>query len=123
MRASLTEILVDPLSRGTLTIEDAEADSDGIVTGALVASDGRRFPIVDSIPRFVLTDDAGQMQTGDSFSYKWRNEESFGSPGMRDEIHRWLTKRYGFDSAADMRSHFGSKRRVLDAGCGAGFAT
>lgn len=123
MRPSLAEILVDPESKGPLSINEEETTSDDLVTGTLETSDGRRYPVIDSIPRFVLTDDHGQMQTGDSFSYKWRNEESFGSEGMQRDIYAWLLARYGFESADAMRSFFGSKRRTLDAGCGAGFAT
>jgi SAM-dependent methyltransferase len=34
-----------------------------------------------------------------------------------------LVKKYGFESLEDMRRFFGNQRRVLDAGCGAGFSS
>jgi arsenite methyltransferase len=122
MRKELIEILADPVSGGALRLADVEEDGAEIVAGTL-AGDGRSFPIIGAIPRFVLTEDAGQRQTESSFGYKWTKRDSFGSPGMQAELHSWLIHRYGFESAADMRDYFGRRRRTLDAGCGAGFAT
>jgi arsenite methyltransferase len=93
------------------------------VAGALVGDDGRRYAVSAGIPRFVLTEDSGQRQTESSFGYKWTKLDSFGSPGMEAELHAWFVGRYGFDSPEAMREWFGSRRRTLDAGCGAGFST
>jgi SAM-dependent methyltransferase len=122
MRLDLLEILVDPASGGALALESGELHEGELVSGDLVAPDAR-YAIRDGIPRFVLTDDEGQRQTQTSFAYKWTKRDSFGSEGMQEELHSWLIERYGFDSASDMRAFFASKRRTLDAGCGAGFAT
>jgi arsenite methyltransferase len=109
----LLAILADPESGAPLTL-----DGD-----CLRASNGRTYPIRDGIPRFAGGDDEGQRQTADAFGFKWTNRESFGSEGMRSELHGWLLERYGFADATEMRRFFRSRGRTLDAGCGAGFAT
>jgi SAM-dependent methyltransferase len=122
MRNELLEVLVDPVSGKRLQFEvDDERDGD-VVAGTLVAEEST-YPIVDGIPRFVLTEDQGQRQTESSFGYKWTKLDSFGSEGMKDELYAWFLRRYGFGSAEEMRSWFGARRRTLDAGCGAGFST
>jgi SAM-dependent methyltransferase len=42
---------------------------------------------------------------------------------MEQVVARWLLERYGFATAEEMRSFFGSRSRTLDAGCGAGLST
>ena len=122
MRRSLLDVLVDPRTGGPLSLREDTADGDDVVSGAL-GSDGASYPIVDGVPRFVATEDSGQRQTEKSFGYKWTKRDSFGSDGMQEELHGWLLERYGFASGEDMRAYFASRRRTLDAGCGAGFTT
>ena len=121
MKRSLVELLADPVDGSTLRLTASASNGDDVVSGTLV-SDNAEYPIVDGIPRFVAYDDDGQQQTADSFGFKWTKRDSFGSEGMARELHGWLLKRYGFGSGDEMRRFFGSHRRVLDAGCGAGFA-
>lgn len=118
MDDSLLTILADPVT-GELLEPFVAADGDG----ELRSPSGRSYPIRGGIPRFVLTEDEGQTQTQTSFGFKWTKRDSFGSDGMRRELHSWLYERYGFSSGEDMRAYLGSRRRILDAGCGAGFAT
>lgn len=115
-------ILADPATGGRLDLQVEREDGDDVSEGALVA-DGARYRIVDSIPRFVLTEDSGQRQTESSFGYKWTKLDSFGSSGMQEELYAWFLRRYGFDSPEAMRTWFAARRRILDAGCGAGFST
>ena len=122
MRRSLLDVLVDPRTGEPLALREDAADGDEILAGEL-SVDGASYRIADGIPRFVATDDSGQRQTERSFGYKWTKRDSFGSEGMQEELHGWLLDRYGFASAQDMRAYFASRRRTLDAGCGAGFAT
>ena len=122
MDRSLLELLVDPSSGTELTL-DADADGEVIVTGRLVAADGRSYSVAEGIPRFVETQDRGQSQTTAAFGFKWTNRDSYGSAGMQSELHGWLLERYGFGSSEEMREYFGSRECILDAGCGAGFAT
>ncbi|MGH3104114.1 MAG: methyltransferase domain-containing protein [Gaiellaceae bacterium] len=122
MRESLLEILVDPVSGAPLRLEERARLGGEVDNGELVAN-GSRYPVRAGIPRFVLTEDEGQRQTESSFGYKWTKLDSFGSEGMKQELHAWFLRRYGFRSAEEMRSWFAARRRTLDAGCGAGFST
>jgi arsenite methyltransferase len=123
VKRSLLELLADPVDAQPLALKDERREGEEVVAGKLRGGDGRSYPITDGIPRFAAPDDEGQAQTGASFAYKWTKRDSFGSAGMRRELHRWLLDRYGFASGEEMRRYFGSRGRVLDAGCGAGFAT
>lgn len=122
MRESLLEMLVDPVSSTAFRLDGPVEREGEIVAGSLQGERGS-YPIDNAIPRFVTTEDAGQRQTESRFGYKWTKLDSFGSQGMQRELHAWLLARYGFTSAAEMRRFFASRRRTLDAGCGAGFAT
>jgi arsenite methyltransferase len=123
VHSSLLEHLVDPVSRAPLTLVGAvTGDGDEIEEGLLRSPDGREYPIRRGIPRFVAFEDAGQQQTGDSFGYKWRQQEAFNSDSTREWARNWLLERYGFASAADMRAHLAGAGRVLDAGCGSGYS-
>jgi SAM-dependent methyltransferase len=66
--------------------------------------------------------DKGQRQTQESFAYKWRQRSTYEG-GMPDVSRAWLIERYGFDDITAMRDYFGSRRRILDAGCGSGFSS
>jgi SAM-dependent methyltransferase len=123
MRPSLLEIVVDPVSGEPLELEQEQTEGDEVLKGALVGGEGRRYPVVEGVPRFVRAGDAAQLETGASFGYKWTKTDSWGSPGMRAALHAWLSERYGFATTEEMRRYFGSRQRILDAGCGAGFAT
>jgi arsenite methyltransferase len=123
VRSELTEILVDPVDGGPLELQEAKRDGDEILAGALRATGGREYAITEGIPRFVTVEDPGQAQTQSSFGFKWTKSDSFGSEGMKRELHSWLLDRYGFASGDGMRAFFASHERTLDAGCGAGFAT
>lgn len=76
-----------------------------------------------AIPRFVITEDAGQLQTKRAFDYKWKKEASYGWLNKDQGAYaNWLSEKYGFDSVADWCHHFSGKR-ILDLGCGAGMAS
>lgn len=116
-------MLIDPVDGSDLALQEHEFEGDEVSTGELVGEGGRRYKIHGGIPRFVHMRDAAQEQTQSSFAFKWTKRDSFGSPGMQQELHSWLLARYGFASGKTMREYFASRGRTLDAGCGAGFAT
>lgn len=124
MRRSLLNILVDPVLKTPLKIEvEQYGRGDDILEGTLCSSAGDRYRIDGGIPRFVHTEDDDQAQTADSFGFKWKQQHSYDSPQVYATAQQWLVKRYGFDSAEHMRSSFGARKRILDAGCGGGFSS
>jgi SAM-dependent methyltransferase len=124
MDKKLLSILVDPVSKTPLFLEEHEREIDGqIVEGVLKGENGRSYPVKRGIPRFVITDDADQKQTADSFGFKWMQQNAYDSPQMHESAQNWLVQRYGFKSASEMRGFFGSRCRTLDAGCGSGFSS
>jgi len=122
MDRSLLEVLADPVSRTPLILEGQQnGTASEILDGALRGADGRRYPIVNSIPRFVLTEDEGQRQTETSFGFKWQQRDTYDSPEMRALCQPWLVERYGFADIERLRRYLAGRRRILDAGCGSGF--
>lgn len=113
MNPALLDILVDPVTKTHL---DWSGDS-------LRGANGKRYPIVNGIPRFVLTEDQGQRQTEESFGYKWQQENTYDTPEVHQSGRAWLVARYGFADVAAMRGFFAGRKRILDAGCGSGFST
>lgn len=123
MRKSLLDVLVDPVSRSPLALSASESKDGDITEGTLRSPEGSSYTISNGIPRFVLTDDSGQKQTEESFGYKWQKRDAWYSPEVQAACEPWFVKRHGFESAEEMRRFFGSHRRVLDAGCGGGYAS
>jgi len=124
MQKSLLHILVDPVSKKPLQVEVRKYGAGGdIVEGVLRGPDGRVYDITNGIPRFVLTEDPDQRQTEASFGYKWRQRDTYDTSRVHTVRQPWLIHRYGFGSVDEMRHFFGMRRRILDAGCGSGFAT
>jgi len=115
----LLSLLVDPATGGRLRFESGNDNGDG----ELVAEGGRRFPILDGIPRFVELGDVGQAQTSDAFGFKWGRTHTYQSSSMRASATEWLLHRYGFASTDEMRGHLEASGSLLDIGCGAGYST
>jgi arsenite methyltransferase len=106
----LFEVLADPA-------DGSELNADG---DSLVGRSGVQYPVVDGIPRFVAAD---EDQTADSFGFKWSQQGSYGSDEGQRENARWIAEKYGFETPERMREYFGSRRLILDVGCGAGYTT
>lgn len=124
MQRSLLEILADPVSKAPLKLDSSNrGPQESIAEGTLQGDEGRLYPIRNGIPRFVLTEDQGQKQTEGSFGFKWDQTSFYNSPASREVAQQWLIERYGFESGDDMLRFFGSRRRILDAGCGGGYST
>jgi arsenite methyltransferase len=123
MRKSLLDILVDPVSNAPLQVEVRRYRDDGdILEGTLRSSGTRSYAITSGIPRLVVNEDRDQKQTGDSFGFKWQQRSTYASHEMHQACRQWLVQRYGFRGVDEMRRFFGSRRRILDAGCGSGFS-
>jgi SAM-dependent methyltransferase len=123
MNERLAELLVDPDSKRPLRLVDTRREGDEVVEGVMAATDAGSYSIVGGIPRFVTDDDPGQLQTRDSFGYKWSRRESFDSPRVLETLSAWLVRRYGFTDRKAMCDYFRGRELILDAGCGAGFSS
>jgi len=106
-----------------LRVTSAEAGGDDIEEGTLTSETGGIYPIRRGIPRFVLTQDAGQRQTEKSFGFKWKRQDSYDSEPFRQANRDWLVRRYGFANDVAMRDFFAGHSLSLDAGCGSAFSS
>lgn len=121
MKQELLKLLVDPVDGSSLQLEARETDGDEVLSGVLTGKN--EYPIRNGIPRFILSQDLGQRQTASSFAFKWKKRSSYDSTEVSQRFQPWLVERYGFKDIERMRSYFGSRRLVLDAGCGSGFSS
>lgn len=63
-----------------------------------------------------------QQQTEETFSFKWKLQDTYASDSVREEWQRWLLEKY-FDGDGNGPARLlgqGRRLRILDAGCGAG---
>lgn len=123
MDPTLLSLLVDPRTGKPLCLDHGIPTLTESAQAALIAADGETYPICNSIPRFVRTEDEGQRQTERSFGFKWKRRDSYDSDEFRSANRDWLVRRYGFADGASMRSFFADHRLSLDAGCGSGFSS
>lgn len=124
MRGALLDLLVDPVTGGPLALESFSLADDGSVDeGSLRSESGERYPVERGIPRFVRTDDAGQLQTSMSFGYKWGRRDSYEDAAAVASYRDWLVGKYGFGSAAEWAAYFDGRGRVLDVGSGSGYSS
>ncbi|MDP9200814.1 MAG: class I SAM-dependent methyltransferase [Gemmatimonadota bacterium] len=64
-----------------------------------------------------------QRQTESTFGFKWAKRETYESEAMRNTAREWLFERYcGGDPAVLAEWLSGGRKKILDAGCGAGFS-
>jgi len=122
MRKSAIDLLVEPSTGAPLALTGA-VERDGEVVEGTLSGAGRIFTITNGIARMANVGDPGQRQTQQSFGYKWKRENTYTSKSVTTAFEEWEVKRYGFASSAAMRDYFGSRRRILDAGCGGGMST
>ncbi len=123
MHPALLEILVDPGGGGPLTLEGGAEDSE-IISGALIATDGRRFPIRAGVPRMVpgrdssVEIDAGATQR--SFGAKWAQYREEDTDRLAEFQYRWFDQRFGLENEDGFSELLTGRRRILDAGTGPG---
>jgi SAM-dependent methyltransferase len=112
MHAELVDILRCPLSGGRLSLEHPEYQDDQVISGWLVSADGEhRYPVRDSIPRFVPV-----SNYADNFGMQWNRfrETQLDSHSRLSISHARFWKATGWLSESI------SSEWVLDVGCGAG---
>jgi SAM-dependent methyltransferase len=123
MKSSLADVLVCTETGAKLTLKVREAVGDEILEGELVSTNGRSYPIIGGVPRMAGEDliDAGQKETRETFSSKWRRASDFGhEPKSRSFYVNWYLERYEFKDTEALGEFLRRKRRILDAGTGTG---
>ncbi|HEV8593993.1 MAG TPA: methyltransferase domain-containing protein [Thermoplasmata archaeon] len=123
MRENLTNILVCPRCRASLTARPLDQANGSIQEGRLECrSCGASYAIRESIPRLVV-DESAVRETQRSFGSQWKKR---AEGRFEDETLWGLTRdeemRLFFDSL-DLKPEDLRGRRVLDAGCGSGRLT
>ena len=74
------------------------------------------YPIRAEIPRFVYdTEDAGQAQVRDCYSFKWKRSGFGYGQNHLDVTRRFFCERFGFESENEIGEFFENKT-VLHAG-------
>jgi arsenite methyltransferase len=65
-----------------------------------------------------------QSQTKESFGYKWSRRDTYESSAIEQNARNWLFERYCHNNAAKLNTWLqGSRKLILDAGCGSGFSS
>lgn len=123
MNKKLQALIVDPVNRKELQVEARETDTEGIVTGTCLADDGAIYPIRAGIPRLLITDDVNQIQTRDTFAFKWKKRDTYDSPRFKSFSTEWALEKYGFASLQDWATYYNERSRILDLGCGSGYTS
>lgn len=90
--------------------------------GAAAEAEGVPLELRGGILRARSASSAAQLQTADSFGFKWSKRETFESEQMRSRMRDWLIERYGVVEEASWWSEYGEAPVVLDAGCGAAYS-
>jgi arsenite methyltransferase len=123
MKLTLLEKLADPVARRPLVLHGAAAQTSEVASGTLRSEDGAEYQIINGIPRFVLTSDAGQAQTSKAFGFKWKKRETYDSPAAKAAAAKWYLEKYDFASLDDWAAHFDVRESVIDIGAGSGFSS
>jgi ubiquinone/menaquinone biosynthesis C-methylase UbiE len=119
MNISFLDILCDPYTFESLSIEVIESDGDNVITGSLFSS-VNRFPVIHGIPRFNINETSEKYTK--SFGYQWNKwpyvqfeSENIGKPmqGHTSQMFERITEisLQGTDLA---------EQYICDIGCGSG---
>src|SRR5713101_3791791 len=83
----------------------------------------RRLGIDEPTHSWSTHTSANQSQTEQAFGFKWGRRDTYESPAVKEAARRWLLERYcGGDEQVINGWLAGSRKVVVDAGCGAGFS-
>jgi len=123
-------VFCDPDSGQLLELVTKKEDGDDVLEGYFQSPQGKIWPIINGVPRFVPESFYGEKnQTVQSFSEKWSNwEKKSGrplgqTPQERSDLSEQLGHLFGLKDGAQVESNlFQPGARILDAGCGVGWA-
>jgi SAM-dependent methyltransferase len=88
-------------------------------TSVILEKDSEFF-VRDGIARRRSSVSENQVQTADTFGFKWKKRETYESPAMHEMSRKWLLERYSLPGKTILELVRG--KRVLDAGCGSGYS-
>jgi len=109
VKETFVDLLVCPETKAPFKLEVKESRGGEIVSGGLVSTGtGRRYPIIDGIPR-ILNEDELEMNYASNFYYYWTRMDwrVYHESTRFWELTEWKPE--------DLRGKF-----ILDAGCGGG---
>jgi SAM-dependent methyltransferase len=101
---------------------------DALVDGAVsrapapARSHGVALSYVDGLLRDENCVDADQAQTRSTFAFKWRRQDSYGSPAMLAMSKEWLDRRYAALWRHPAWLEARERPLVIDAGAGAAYS-
>ncbi|MCK5605498.1 class I SAM-dependent methyltransferase [Candidatus Pacearchaeota archaeon] len=112
MKEHIADYLICPSTGSDLKLEIEEYDEERneVKTGRLVTSEGRSYPIVNYIPRFVATDDYAE-----NFSLQWNKHKTTQYATAENSFSEEQ-----FERISDLTPEKVEGKLVLDAGCGSG---
>jgi ubiquinone/menaquinone biosynthesis C-methylase UbiE/uncharacterized protein YbaR (Trm112 family) len=111
MKRKLLDILACPVCEGYLRITVSDEQNGEIRSGTLLCSCGKRYEIIQGIPRFVSVENYA-----DSFGFQWNR---FRLEQIDTSNQTNLSERR-FWNETDWNSEYMRGKWILDAGCGAG---
>lgn len=117
MKRTTIDLLVHPDTQEPLTLHVVE-ETDGDVRRGELGAGGAKYAIDKGIPSFV-SGDVSADQTVKSFSDKWHTHDYYRR--HTEQFYTgWYLTRYGFGDLDGLRTFLADKKRILDAGTGAG---
>jgi SAM-dependent methyltransferase len=112
VKPSLVNQLLCPVTRSPLTLRDEVVDDHGVREGVLATEGtGRRYPIVNYVPRFV---------DSESYAHTFGKEWNIFSRLQLDSANGTTISRTRFKALTGFEPEDLRGKRVLEAGCGPG---
>ena len=121
MKKSIVKYLRCPDKKSSLILRIEKEKNGEIIEGLLTSEEGKRYPVLGGIPRFVGKIDKSKVKTQASFTEKWKRIPSFGYDKKTEQYyHHWYLERYGYKTEKKFKEFLSDKRFILDAGTGLG---
>lgn len=122
MKPSLVEYLACPTCGGNLSLKTKKERKNEIIEGTLTCLKCKeKFPVKDSIPRFVVDETKNFVKTEDAFSAKWRTyHKSYHEKKWFEFQRNWLLERFQWKTLENFNNFLKTRNFILDAGTGLG---
>jgi arsenite methyltransferase len=83
---------------------------------------GQEFVVENGIPRQRSLLTKAQVQTEETFGFKWKKRDTFESAPARERVREWLFERYTDVANSEWLAEHGEQPILIDAGCGGGLS-